>query len=86
MGKFWCRRLFRKLDIYYYVGYVKRLFDEDGNQNDIIIYPASRFDDILAPVTKEVNFFNLVDKWTELENKEIDEELKKYIKKIMCFI
>mgnify|MGYP001159040081 FL=1 len=72
---------FRKLDIYYYVGYVKRLFDEDGNQNDIIIYPASRFDDILAPVTKEVNFFNLVDKWTELENKEIDEELKKIYQK-----
>lgn len=47
---------FRKLDIYYYVGYVKCLFDEDGNQNDIVIYPASRFDDILAPVTKEENF------------------------------
>lgn len=68
---------FRKMDIYYYIGYVKRLFDSDGNYNDIIVYPSSRFDKLLSPTTKEENFFNLVMKWTDMEDKEIDEELKR---------
>ncbi|RGN59246.1 MULTISPECIES: trypsin-like peptidase domain-containing protein [unclassified Bacteroides] len=68
---------FRKLDIFYYVGYVKQLLDEDGNLNDVIVYPSSRFDNYLSPVTKDENFFKLVKTWTDMENKEENEELRR---------
>lgn len=68
---------FRKLNIFYYVGYVKQLLDDDGNLNDIIVYPSSRFDDYLSSVTKDENFFKLVKTWTDMEDKKKNEELRR---------
>ena len=66
---------FVKTGILYHVGYVKRMIDDCGTQSDLIVYPTKYFDSLLPECTKENNLFKLVEKWTELEQKEIDEEL-----------
>lgn len=63
---------FRRMNIFYCVGYVKKLVDEDGTYNDIVIYPTSQFDKVLSQTTKETNFFKLVDKWTKMEKESLD--------------
>jgi hypothetical protein len=67
---------FSKSGVLYNVGYIKQLLDIDGTYNDIIVYSSSHFDDVLSAQTKEDNLFSLVQKWTEMENEEIDAELK----------
>lgn len=66
---------FVKSNILYHVGYVKRLIDESGTQSDIVVYPTRHFDGMLPATTKEENLFKLVEKWTEMKRKEIDDEL-----------
>lgn len=68
---------FRRMGVYYCIGYVKRLLDEDGSFNDIIVFPISLFDDMLPAETKESNLFEVVKEWNKrndllLEQEEMD--------------
>lgn len=69
---------FEKTGILYHIGYVKRMIDETGTHSDLIVYPTSHFDNVLAECTKETNLFELVKKWTALKQQEIDEELMRH--------
>lgn len=60
---------FERMGVYYCIGYVKRLLDEEGSFNDIIVFPTSLFDNLLPDETKESNFFEVVKKWNK--NKDI---------------
>lgn len=66
---------FVKTGILYHIGYVKRMIDEMGTYSDLIIHPTCYFDSLLPECTKEDNLFELVRKWTELNQKDIDDEL-----------
>ena len=66
---------FIKTGVLYHVGYVKRMIDEVGTQSDLIIYPTCYFDNFLPECTKESNLFDLVKRWSELNQKDINEEL-----------
>lgn len=68
---------FKRLDVYYCIGYAKMLLDEYGTFNDIIVFPTSNFDNILPDSTKESNYFQLVKKWTTLKDEELKLETKK---------
>lgn len=72
---------FQKWGVLYCIGYVKRLFDEEGTYNDLVVFPSSRFDEALSKVTKESNFFELVKKWTNMDKEVWNEEIKKEYKK-----
>lgn len=67
---------FQRLGIFYCVGYVKKLLDEEGTFNDVIVFPTSRFDNVLPSNTKEANLFKLVENWTKKESKILSEKLK----------
>lgn len=66
---------FVKTNILYHIGYVKQMIDETGTYSDVIVYPTSHFDGLLLENTKERNLFELVKKWTDLNQKDIDDEL-----------
>lgn len=68
---------FVKTGILYHIGYVKRMIDETGTYSDVIINPTCHFDNQLPESTKESNLFELVEKWTALSQKVIDDELMK---------
>lgn len=69
--------IFYRMGVYYCIGYVKRLLDEEGSFNDIIVFPVSLFDNLLPEETKESNFFEIVKVWNKkqdilLEKEEMD--------------
>lgn len=66
---------FVKTGILYHIGYVKQMIDEMGTNSDLMIYPTCHFDGQLPESTKESNLFELVKKWTELNQKDVDDEL-----------
>lgn len=65
---------FQRHGLFYFVGYVKALQDEDGANNDLTIYPTSNFDECLPMDTKEINLFKLVEKWTRLDQNSLDDQ------------
>lgn len=67
---------FQKWGVLYYIGYVKKLLDTEGTFNDLVVFPSSRFDEVLPSSTKESNFFELVKKWSILDKKALDEETR----------
>ena len=50
---------FKRLDVYYCIGYAKMLLDEYGTFNDIIVFPTSNFDNIFQIQQKRVT----ISKW-----------------------
>lgn len=70
---------FQKADMFFYVGYMKRLNHIDGIGNDIIVHPASYFDQVLSNESKEDNFFKLVHKWTEIDKTKADDDIREIL-------
>lgn len=66
---------FQRMGIYYCIGYVKCLYDEEGSYNDIIVFPTSMFDKIIPPETKESNYFELVKNWNKGQNIKLEQEV-----------
>ena len=67
---------FQRMGIYYCIGFVKRLLDEEGSFNDIIVLPISLFDEMLPVETKETNFFELVKNWNKKHDTLLEQEGK----------
>lgn len=67
---------FQRMGIYYCIGFVKRLLDEEGSFNDIIVLPISVFDEMLPVETKETNFFELVNNWNKKHDTLLEQEEK----------
>lgn len=67
---------FQKWGVLYCIGFVKKLLDTEGTFNDLVVFPSSSFDEILPSSTKESNFFELVEKWSILDKKALDEETR----------
>lgn len=67
---------FQRMGIYYCIGFVKRLLDEEGSFNDIIVLPISVFDEMLPVETKETNFFELVKNWNKKHDTLLEQEEK----------
>lgn len=67
---------FQKWGVLYCIGFVKKLLDTEGTFNDLVVFPSNFFDEILPSSTKESNFFELVKKWSILDEKALDEETR----------
>lgn len=67
---------FQRMGIYYCIGFVKRLLDEEGSFNDIIVLPISLFDEMLPVDTKETNYFELVKNWNKKHDTLLEQEEK----------
>lgn len=67
---------FQKWGVLYCIGFVKKLLDTEGTFNDLVVFPSNFFDEILPSSTKESNFFELVKKWSILNEKALDEETR----------
>ena len=82
---------FQRMGIYYCIGFVKRLLDEEGSFNDIIVLPISLFDEMLPVETKESNFL-IVQYIQNLERKMAilyphgEESKEKVEKQLECYL
>lgn len=65
---------FQRMGIFYCIGYVKCLYDEEGSYNDIIVFPTSLFDGIIPQGTKESNYFELVKNWNKDHDAILEQE------------
>ena len=71
---------FHRHNVYYYVGYVKKLLDEYAVYDDLIVHGAKLFDELLPNSMKEQDMLAVVAEWCKKDKIEISEDLVKTYK------